>query len=116
MDFFCPEVFLGKSGGICLIPIIASTYRQAHVCACVSVFASTHVISLGQLSVCLPVSLYEVSVCPRNAPRPICHWSYCSAHPTGALRLSCAVSWQVRNMCFSSFFPLLLSVFAHVLG
>lgn len=30
--------------------------------------------------------------------------SYCSAHPTGALRLSCAVPWQVRNMCFSSFF------------
>lgn len=34
--------------------------------------------------------------------------SYCSAHPTGALRLSCAVPWQVRNMCFpSSFFSLL---------
>lgn len=59
-----------------LIPITVSTYRQVQVCTCVCVcvFASTRVISLGQVSVCLPVSLYEVSVCPRNAPRPICHW------------------------------------------
>lgn len=44
--------------------------------------------------------------------------SYCSAHPTGALRLSCAVPQQVRNMCFSSCFFLLFffspSVYLHM--
>lgn len=40
---------------------------------CVCVCLPPCVISLGQVSVCLPVSFYEVSVCPRNALRPICH-------------------------------------------
>lgn len=47
---------------------IVSTYRQAKMCACVSVcvFASTRVISLGQVSVCLPVSLLWSQCLPKE--------------------------------------------------
>lgn len=50
------------------IPIIVSTYQQAQVCACVSVcvFASTHFISSGQVSVCLPVSLLWGECLPKE--------------------------------------------------
>lgn len=67
------------------------------------VFAPTHVISLGQVNICLAVSPYEISVCLGNVPCPICHDTYCLAHPTGPLWLSCVVPFQVRNVLFCVF-------------
>lgn len=81
-------------------------YRQATVCmcecVCVCVFASTCVISLGQVSVCLPVSLYEMSVCPRNALRPICHWLllFSSSNWCLEVELCCALASEKYVLFF----------------
>lgn len=38
--------------------------------------------------------------------------SFCSVHPTGAVRWSCAVPRQVKNICFTLSFPLWLSIYS----
>lgn len=82
------------------------------MCECICVFASTLVISLGQVSVCLPVSLYEVSVCPRNAPRPICHWLllFISSNWCFEVELCCALASEK----YVYFFSLFCSVYLHM--
>lgn len=84
-----------------------STSSSVYMCKCVCVFASTRVISLGQVSVCLPVSLYEVSVCPRNAPRPICHWLllFSSSNWCLEVELCCALASE-KYVLFFLFFSL----------
>lgn len=76
-------------------------------------FYLSQVISSGQVNVCLPVSLHEVSVCPRNAPRPICHWLLLFSSSNWCLEVEL---WEI--CAFLSFFlsPVFLCVFARVLG
>lgn len=100
--------------------IIASTYRQAPperhvwVCVCVCVFASTCVISLGQVSVCLPVSLLWGECLPKE-----CTTSDLSL--TLIVQLIQPVPWGWVVLCpgkweICAFLPLLLfcSVYLHM--
>ena len=91
--------------------------KCVHVWQCVCVFASTRVISSGQVSVCLPVSLLWGKCLPKECTTSDLSW-------TSIVRLIQPVPWGWAVLCpgkweicaFLPFLLLLLSVFAHVLG
>lgn len=77
------------------------------MCMCECVFASTRYwLRAGEcLSTCLR---FRKSVFAQGMPHVrFVIDSYCSAHPTGASRSSCALPRQVKDRCFSCCFPLL---------
>lgn len=94
------------------VTVFSSSFSLISVAGCV--FASTRVISLGQVSVCLPVSLYEVSVCSRNAPCPICHWILLLSPSSWCLEveLRCAPASEKYVLFF--FVSLFCSVYLHM--
>lgn len=58
-------------------------------------------------------SFYEVSVCPRNAPRPICHWLLLFGSSNRCLEVwavLCPGKWEI---C-AGFLPFFLSRSAHL--
>lgn len=91
--------------------------QSVRVCVCMWMFASTHVISSGQVSVCLPVVLLWNECLPKE-----CTTSDLSL--TLIVRLIQLVPWAWLALCpgkweicaFLPFFPLWFSAFAHVLG
>ena len=103
----CPNISTGSS--VCMCDSVC-------VCVCVFVCLPPHVLlAQGRWVFAYLSPFYEASVCPRNAPRPICHGLLLFGSSSRCLEveLCCALASEkyVLSFLFSSFCSVYLHMF-----